>query len=157
MEKSSTYNLNELYNLAEDEEISIYDYHFNSDRKAIAVAQDETQFIGIDFKKISTEAEERSILAEEISHHQVGIIPSNIFSNSRVNKLIRSQNEARCKKKYILKLIDKDEFIKDLASGYFDLSFGYNIHDLAEKHCVTEDDIKLAIDIYGGDLDGKKT
>ena len=66
MEKSSTYNLNELYNLAEDEEISIYDYHFNSDRKAIAVAQDETQFIGIDFKKISTEAEERSILAEEI-------------------------------------------------------------------------------------------
>ena len=156
METKSTYELNDLYNLAEDEEISIYDYHFNSDRKAIAVAQDKSHFIGIDYKKINTESEERSILAEEISHHQVGIIPSNLFSNSRVDRLIRSQNEAKCKKVYITKLIDKDEFIKDLASGYFYLSFGYNIHDLAEKHRVTEDDIKLAIEVYGGEFDGKK-
>lgn len=148
MGKNHIYELDDLYRLAQEKNIIISDFKFQSNRKAIALAEDTSQYIGMDYKKINSYAEEKSILAEEITHHEIGILPSNFSSNSRIDVITRCQNENKCRRKSILKLVNKNELIKDLKSGEYDLSYGYNIYDLAQKHQVTEEDINNAINIY---------
>ena len=140
----------------------IYDYFFNKDDvsvvdapylksvKALTAFDGENNtkcWIAINYRAIDSEREELCILEEEKAHYEVGIIPTNPFSNSYCNKISRERNEYRAKKKAVERLVPKDKLLDTMKN----LSCIY-IEALAELFDVTNEFMADALKIYGYEI-----
>ncbi len=90
--------------------------------------------------EIKNEIQEKCILAEEIGHFEVGILP-NILKIDNCNMLIRSINEFRAKKWAVKQLIPFDTFKTFLDTNKTKF-------DIANELDVTEEFIDMACFIY---------
>lgn len=132
-----------MYKFAEDNDISISNYKFNNNKKSMCMDLENKFHIAIDYDKIESSCEEMCILAEEIAHYNVGIIPSNLSSNSYFNKLVRCRNEYRATKKAVESLLDPEILKVVINSGYIT-----NIYDLSEMFNVTPEFMENALYVF---------
>lgn len=124
--------LNTLYDLAEKENIKIYNYNID-DVNGAFINYNNVNAIAINYKKIDSTAKEKCVLAEELGHYYYDATYSPLCSD----KNYISKQEYRAKKWAIKTLIPPSK-IKNSTS----------IYDLAEELGVTEDIIMLAYNYY---------
>ena len=62
-------NLDNLYDLAEKENIKIYDYYIDEDINGIYLNYDKLNAIALNYKNIENSKEEMCILSEELGHY----------------------------------------------------------------------------------------
>lgn len=128
--------LNELYDLAEREGITVdcFDLKFN---KCFSVRDGGgNYYIGIDPLALTSHADEKVELAHELGHCETGT-----FYLRNASALIRSKCEHRANKWAIKKLIPEDE-LKEACR------YCTNRWELAEHFDVTEDFMQMALDYY---------
>ncbi|MFA6843585.1 MAG: hypothetical protein WCR33_04210 [Bacilli bacterium] len=133
-----------MYKFAEDNNISISNYNFNNNKKSMCMNYDNNFHIAIDYNRIKTKSEEVCILAEEIAHYNVGIIPTNPSSNSYFNKLVRYRNEYRATKRAVESLLDPEVLKSVIDSGYIT-----NTYELADMFNVTPEFMENALYVFG--------
>lgn len=130
--------LGELYQIADRDNIFIADMKLRNGIRAFsAMFSDGECSVAIDYRSISSESEEVSIIAHELGHCETG---SFYTSANYLEK--RSRCEYRADKWAIKKLIPKDEMVSAISNGYSE------VWQLAELFGVTEDYIKKAFWIY---------
>lgn len=129
--------LNELYNLAENESITVVAFSLQK-REALSMMDSEGQcYVAIDPHKIASCAEEKSKLAHELGHCMTGAF-YNVYSPCDS----RQRHENRADRWAIKKLIPKDELERAVANGYTEL------WELADLFNVTEDIMRKAVSLY---------
>ncbi len=133
-----------MYEFAKDNNISISNYKFNNNKKSMCMCCINSFHIAIDYDKIESIAEELCVMAEEIAHYNVGIIPSNHCSNSYFNKLVRHRNEYRANKKAVESLLDPAVLKVIIDSGRVSSTF-----ELAEMFDVTQEFMDNALNVFG--------
>ena len=101
-------------------------------------------WIAVNYRALSSEREELCVLEEERAHYDVGIIPTNCFSNSTLDKITRERNEYKAKKKAVERLVPHDKLLKVMK----DLPCIY-IEALADAFEVTNEFMADALKIYG--------
>ena len=125
----------DLYKLAENENIKFY---YNDLHECNGLYYNNSILLN---NKIINTYKEKEVLAEELGHHFMGVIPSLPFSTDYYNKLIRSKNEFRAFKWQINKLIPFNKL------NYF-LSENYSKYDIADELGVSASLVEEAIDYY---------
>ena len=121
--------------------------YFKAIKSLTSFDDDQLCWIAINNKAITSEREELCILEEERAHYDVGIIPTNCFSNSYADKLSRERNEYRAKRKAVERLVPRDKLLnvmKNLPCIYVDA--------LADAFEVTTDFMLDALKVYGYEL-----
>lgn len=136
--------LDMLYDEANDNNIDIVDYHFSDTKKAMCIHEENCfKAIALDKPQITSTAEEKTLLCEELSHYETGnlyfIEATADMPNGKVNKMI---HEARTKHHAIKKYLPFDKLRDTLHSGYTEI---YEIADYLE---LTESFVKSAITYY---------
>lgn len=126
--------LNTLYDIAEKENIKIYDYNIDNVNGAF-INYEGINAIAMNYKNIDTEAEEKSVLAEELGHYYYDATYSPLCTDIT----IIAKQEYKAKKWAIKTLIPFSKLIK---KKYEHLS------ELAEDFGVTEDLIQFAYQYY---------
>lgn len=125
--------LNELYQLAEDNDIEVIESKC-SECKALSMLSPQGKcYIGMDYKAINTEREERQYLAHDIGHCLRGA-----FYNPYSPFSLIEQQEHRANVEAIKYLVPKDEMISAIKSGLSE------IWQLCEYFDVDHEYIKLA-------------
>ena len=122
----------DLYKLAENENIKFY---YNNLKDINGLYYNNNILLN---NKIINTYKEKEVLAEELGHHFMGVIPSLPFSTDYYNKLIRSKNEFRAFKWQVNKLI---------PFNYF-LSENYSKYDIADELGVSASLVEEAIEYY---------
>ena len=125
-------SLNELYEIAQENNICIYEFPLNP-IKSMSVPG----AIGMDTKHIKTSSEERVRLAHELGH----CIKYAFYTGSSPLEL-REQKEYRANKWAIQKLIPFRQLHKALKQGITEA------WSLAEYFNVTDDFMQKALDLY---------
>lgn len=126
--------LNTLYDLAEKENIKIYNYNIDNVNGAF-INYNDINVIAMNYKKIDTSVKEKCVLAEELGHYYYDAVYSPLCSDTTfINK-----QEYRAKKWAIKTLIPPAK-IKNSTSNY--------IYELADELGVTEDMIVSAYNYY---------
>lgn len=125
--------LNELYKIADDNNIELYYFPFES---LISVSI-PSGFIGIDTNSLKTTSDERTILAHELGHQITG----SFYTGSSPYDL-RSRKEFKANKWAVNTLIPYDELIDAFENGILER------WELAEYFGVTEDMIDMAFKLY---------
>lgn len=114
----------DLYKLAEEENITFY---YDNLKDSDGLYFNNCILLS---KKILNSFLEKEVLAEELGHHFMGVIPSLPFSTDYYNKLIRSKNEFKALKWMVYNLIPKNKLNQFLKLNYskFDIAdeFGVN-------------------------------
>lgn len=95
-------------------------------------------------KKIKSEVMYKSVLAEEVAHSQVGIIPSRPLATDYYNKLVRSKNEYNAIKYLVHNFIPKDAF-KYIYNPYM------TKEDVIDKLQITEELFGRILEYLKGD------
>lgn len=127
----------ELYNTAEQADITV-DCFDLSTRKALSLmASDEKCYIAVNPLQLVSEAEELTILAHELGHCMNGA-----FYNCNATLDIRQKHENTADKWAILRLVPKDELRTEVKGGNDD------VWSLAEHFNVTKDFMEKAICLY---------
>ena len=109
----------------------------------MCILLEEQKIIVLNKANIHSKTEEKEVLAEELSHHELGALYSiNNNYNKLSERLVRSKQEARAKKMAIRKLVPLSQIIKYLEKG--DL----NLAELAEELDLSEKFLQTAIEIY---------
>lgn len=85
--------LDKLYEMAEEKGIEINDYSFSDTKKAMCVYLDNYKTIAMDYKEISSKAEETVVLAEELGHYETGALYT---IDATKNTLIHASNVIYC-------------------------------------------------------------
>lgn len=129
----------DLYKLAENEKINIH-FHDFKDLNGLFCLGD----IYLN-KKILNTNKEKEVLAEELGHHFMGVLPTPPFSTDYYNKLVRSKNEYQAKKWSIRKLIPFNNLKKYLK-------LNMNKFEIAEEIGTSASLIEDAFNIYNNDL-----
>lgn len=130
-------NLNELYELASNNEIDVYSFDLPIN-KSISIMDDTGDcYIAIDAMQIQSVADEKSILAHELGHCILGA-----FYNKDSTADIRSRYEARANRWAFKNLIPKNEIIEAVNIGYKES------WELAEYFDVPEWMVKKAAEYY---------
>lgn len=134
-------NLNNLYDLAQKENISIKEKDFQ-DFQANGLCLYNTKKCNIYLNKnIETKTEIKCVLAEEIGHFKTGI-DFNLLSTTKEDDLItRSINEFRAKKWAVNELIPFKQFKRFLDTNY-------TRFEVANELGVTEEMLDMAYFIY---------
>ena len=130
-------NLNELYQLADDENIEVLSVDTKQEKSISIRADSGNCYVAINPLMINSEQQEREYLAHELGHCETGAFYSRYSPLSS-----RGQMEYRATLWQIKKLIPKNEFNEALKSGIIEL------WELAEHFEVSEDLMKKAIKYY---------
>lgn len=124
-----------LYRYAERKRIEIINYPLpETASMSIDVGNG---YIGMDYGRLETEADERVHLAHELGHCTTGA-----FYNRYAQLDIRQRHENRADKWAIRRLISSESLDNAVAAGHTEL------WDLAEYFCVTEEFMKKAVCLY---------
>ena len=130
-------NLNELYDLADADNIIIDEFPMQT-RKAFSVMDlDGDCYIAIDPFQLDSAQEERIVLAHELGHCQTGS-----FYNRFAACDVRKRHENRADKWSFNHLVPKDELDEAVSAGFT------QIWDLAELFGVPCDYMARAIHWY---------
>ena len=87
-------NLDNLYDLAEKENIKIYDYYIDEDINGIYLNYDKLNAIALNYKNIENSKEEMCILSEELGHYYMDAT----YNYTNVDKVLIEKQEYRAKK-----------------------------------------------------------
>lgn len=87
-------NLNKLYDLAESENIQIYDYCIEEDIYGIYLNYDKLNAIALNYKNISDNKEEKCVLSEELGHYYMDAT----YNYKNVDKQTYDKQEYRARK-----------------------------------------------------------
>lgn len=129
--------LNELYNLAENERVTVAAFPL-SKREALSMIDSDGQcYVAIDPNKLTSDADEKTKLAHELGHCMTGAF-YNVYSPCDCRK----RHENRADRWAIKKLIPKNELESAISRGHTE------IWDLAELFNVTEDFMRKTISLY---------
>lgn len=124
-------HLIELYNIAEDEDLTVKEYPLEYNLKGLYKNNK------IIIKKGMSNIEVKCVLAEEIGHHYLTV--GNIIDE---NKITNKKQEKLARKWAYHKLIPVDKLKKGIQEGNKEL------YNLAEYLEVTEDFLKDALEEY---------
>ncbi len=130
-------NLNELYNLAEEQDIGVISFDLPETQSLSVMDIEGNCYIGIDPFALESYSDEAVHLAHELGHCITGS-----FYNRYSKVDIRERHEYRANKWAIKKLIPKDELVYAFEHGIIEP------WDLADYFNVTEDFIKKAVKLY---------
>lgn len=129
--------LDDLYDIAEKENIKIYDWHIEN-ANGIYVNIDKINAIALNYNEIGTYIEEKEILAEELGHYYMDATYP-LYSND-ITLIAKQEYRA---KKWSFKVLIPISKIKELIlKGYT------KMYELAEILNVTEELLMLAINYY---------
>lgn len=129
--------LNNLYDIAERENIKIYDWHVE-DANGIYVNIDKINAIALNYDNIGTYIEEKQVLAEELGHYYMDATYP-LYSKDTV---LMSKQEYRAKKWSYNTLISFDKLRLAVKNGMRDL------YTLANYFDVTAEYMQKAINFY---------
>lgn len=136
--------LTDIYNRLENSNVRVMSLKNGNEVKAVSFNSPGDKFyICLYDNLIESETDEVCVLAEEEAHYNVGIIPTNVNSNSRLDIISRRKNELRAKKYAVKNLVPKDKLfnmIKDTT--YID------VEELASSFSVTKNFMLEALKIY---------
>lgn len=129
--------LNKLYDIAENENIKIYNHELDN-ANGIFVNINNINAIALDYKKFDTSTKEKCVLAEELGHYYQDATYSPLCSDVS----FISRQEFKAKKWAFKTLVSPSKIKKSVSKG---LSCAYEI---AEELGVTEDMFNLAYQYY---------
>jgi abortive infection bacteriophage resistance protein len=129
--------LNELYDIAEKDDIRVDDFCLSDDTTSIAVHFDNIYGIALDCSRLKTNAAIKSSLAHELGHCE-----THSFYNVQNYYDVKSRHEYRADKWAVKMLLPKDELERAFERGYVE------IYELSEYFGVTEELVKKAMWIY---------
>ena len=102
--------LTDIYNRLENSNVRVMSLKNGNEVKAVSFNSPGDKFyICLYDNLIESETDEVCVLAEEEAHYNVGIIPTNVNSNSRLDIISRRKNELRAKKYAVKNLVPKDK------------------------------------------------
>ena len=134
--------LSDLYEITKDESINIVEIFTPKSIKGIYTRLDNCKpAIGMNYQSISSETEEKLILAEEIGHYFTATSKP-IGSKYYCNKLYSDRKEHRAFRKAVKMTISHRQIVKCMLSG------ANSLYELAEALEVTEDYLKNAFELY---------
>lgn len=87
-------NLEKLYNLAEKENVKIYDFYFDEDINGMYLNYDKLNVIALNYKNIDNSKQEKCVLSEELGHYYMDAT----YNYSNINKIIYDKQEYRARK-----------------------------------------------------------
>lgn len=87
-------NLDKLYDLAEKEDVKIYDFYFDEDINGMYLNYNKLNAIALNYKVINNSQEEKCILSEELGHYYMDAI----YPASTNDKTFIDKQEYRAKK-----------------------------------------------------------
>ena len=87
-------NLDNLYDLAEKENIKIYDYYIAEDINGMYLNYDKLNAIALNYKNIENSKEEMCVLSEELGHYYMDAT----YNYSNIDKVLIEKQEYRAKK-----------------------------------------------------------
>jgi len=135
--------LEKLYDLAFENDISVYNYHVSKTKKAVCLQIEDCKNIALDKPAIKTSAEESVLLAEEIGHYATGSLfmieathNSPIANSNRIYYESKARGwaiEKRLPPEYIQEAIDK---------------CGNDFYEIAEYCDVPIDFLQKSIEYY---------
>ncbi|MCI8308944.1 MAG: ImmA/IrrE family metallo-endopeptidase [Clostridia bacterium] len=128
--------LNKLYEIAEKENIKIYNLNIE-DANGIYLNYDKINAIALNYNNLSTYIEEKCTLAEELGHYYYQATYSLNASKSEVER-----QEYRAKKWQFKTLVPVQKLKELLKKGY---KYTYEI---AEKLEVSQELVKMAYEYY---------
>ena len=126
--------LNTLYDIAEKENIKIYDYNIDNINGAF-ISYEGINAIAMNYKNINTQAEEKCVLAEELGHYYYDATYSPLCTDT----YLISKQEYKAKKWAIKSLIP---FTKIIEKHY------EYLYELADELGVTEELLVFAYQYY---------
>lgn len=136
--------ISDLYNKANKNNIDIINYSFSKTKKAVCLYKENCfKVIVIDKNNIKSQAEEKTILCEELSHYETNNL---YFLDSTANSPLGKQNRIYCEGKTRIYAIKKylpcEEIKKAITKGH------KTTYELANYFNVTEEFITKAINYY---------
>lgn len=129
--------LNELYNLAENENITIFDWHVQ-DIEGIYLNYDKINAIGLNYDEFGTYIDEKCTLAHELGHY----FTQSTYPISCQNQILIDKSEYKANKFAINILIPYEDLILAIKKGIT------TIYNLAEYFEVKTDLMLFAINYY---------
>lgn len=126
--------LNTLYDIAEKENIKIYNYNIDNVNGAF-INYEGINAIAMNYKNIDTEAKEKSVLAEELGHYYYDATYSPLCTDT----YLISKQEYKAKKWAIKTLVPFSKLIEK----HYDY-----LYELADELNVTEDLVLFAYHYY---------
>ena len=138
--------LDRLYGSAFASNINIVNGHFSKTKKAVCLASKTAKNIVMDMSAIHTQAEELTILAEEVGHFETGAlyVISSTY-NTAVARSNRVKYEAQAKRWAIKEVLPLSEIKFAIANAGNDWE--------AAEHCgVTVEFYREAVEYYGVEL-----
>lgn len=130
--------LDRLYDLADNENVKIYDYTIDNNIKGIYLNYDKMNAIALNYKNIDNTKEEKCILAEELGHYYYDAT----YNYKNIDKTLYDKQEYRAKKWAIKTLIPCTKLNKLAEEGC------KYACEFAEELGVTEELINNAYDYY---------
>lgn len=128
-QNSKETSLNDLYMIAEENEISVMAAECPNCKAISLLSPSGKCYIGMDYRAIKTEREERQYLAHDIGHCVKGA-----FYNPYSPFSLIEQQEYRADKQALNYLVPKEKFQKALQEGYTDLWELSEYFDVDEKY-----------------------
>ena len=129
--------LNELYQLAEQSDVDIYDFRLDYTKSISLMESCGDCRIAIDSTQMMSLAEEKTILGHELGHCVTGS-----FYNRYSPLDVRQKHENRANKRAILTLIPFDELVDVVVSPW------NSLYEIAEHFDVTEEFMLMALELY---------
>lgn len=129
--------LNDLYAIADVEDVEVLAYQLPKTKSMSIQTEDMTCYIGIDDTQMESTAEKKTRLAHELGHCALGA-----FYNRYSKYDLISKHEYKADKWACENLMPKADVEAALRQGYVE------IWQLAEYFEVTEDIVKKAMWIY---------
>ena len=87
-------NLEKLYDLAEKEDVKIYDFYFDKDINGMYLNYDKLNAIALNYKNFNNDTEEKCVLSEELGHYYMDAT----YNYANVDKFTYDKQEYRAKK-----------------------------------------------------------
>lgn len=87
-------NLEKLYDLAEKEDVKIYDFYFDEDINGMYLNYDKLNAIALNYKIINNSIEEKCVLSEELGHYYMDAT----YPASTNDKILIDKQEYKAKK-----------------------------------------------------------
>ncbi len=87
-------NLENLYDLAKKENVSIYDFYFDEDIDGMFLNYDKLNAIALNYKNIDNSREEKCVLSEELGHYYMDAT----YNYANIDQVVFDKQEYRAKK-----------------------------------------------------------
>lgn len=126
--------LNTLYDIAEKENIKIYDYNIDNVNGAF-INYGNINAIAMNYQNIDTTTKEKCVLAEELGHYYADATYSPLCTNT----ILINKQEYKAKKWAMKTLISKAKMLNHKPSY---------LYELADEFGVTEDMMAFAYQYY---------